>query len=160
MFRATHRLSSGAQNCNFSLWFYIRLWLPAAVMAEWELRLKLQFLGSWWWAVCRSKHVEQLSNNGIINSTTRSHLVGYFYKTFVLIILTKVSPRFFRELREKLYRILSRRHKLPTVFWLVSSQLFRPYSCGAVWRYSVAFCRNMNPEIRTAAETRQGHQYK
>jgi len=31
-------------------------------------------------AVCRSKHVEQLRNTGIINSTTRSHLVGYFYK--------------------------------------------------------------------------------
>jgi len=29
--------------------------------------------------VCRSKHVEQLRNIGIINSTTRSHLVGYFY---------------------------------------------------------------------------------
>jgi len=25
------------KNCNCSLWFYIRLWLPAAVMAEWEL---------------------------------------------------------------------------------------------------------------------------
>jgi hypothetical protein len=34
MFRATHRSSSGAQNCNHSLWFYIRLWLPAAVMAQ------------------------------------------------------------------------------------------------------------------------------
>jgi hypothetical protein len=30
--------------------------------------------------VCRSKHVEQLRNTGIINSTTRSHLVGYLYK--------------------------------------------------------------------------------
>jgi hypothetical protein len=35
MLRATHRPSSGAQNCNCSLWFYIRLWLPvAAAMAE------------------------------------------------------------------------------------------------------------------------------
>jgi hypothetical protein len=34
MFRATHRPSSGAQNCNFSLWFYIRFWLPAAAIAE------------------------------------------------------------------------------------------------------------------------------
>jgi hypothetical protein len=24
------------KNCNYSIWFYIRLWLPAAVMAEWE----------------------------------------------------------------------------------------------------------------------------
>jgi len=30
--------------------------------------------------VCRSKHVEQLRNIGIINSATRSHLVGCFYK--------------------------------------------------------------------------------
>jgi hypothetical protein len=29
--------------------------------------------------VCRSKHVEQLGNIGIINSTTQSHLVSYFY---------------------------------------------------------------------------------
>ena len=28
--------------------------------------------------MCRSKHVEQLRNIGIINSTTRSHLVGHF----------------------------------------------------------------------------------
>jgi hypothetical protein len=33
MFRATHRPSSGAQNCNCSLWIYIRFWLPAAAMA-------------------------------------------------------------------------------------------------------------------------------
>jgi hypothetical protein len=26
------------------------------------------FLSSYWWAVCRAKHVEQLSNNGIINN--------------------------------------------------------------------------------------------
>jgi len=30
--------------------------------------------------VCRSKHVEQIRNTRIINSTTRLHLVGYFYK--------------------------------------------------------------------------------
>jgi len=33
--------------------------------------------------VCRSKHVEQLRNIGIINSTTRSHLVGYFYTILI-----------------------------------------------------------------------------
>jgi hypothetical protein len=70
------------KNCNCSLWFYICLWLPAAVTAKWELSSRLamtQFLSSWWWAVCHSKHIEQLRNNGIINSTTWSHLVGYFY---------------------------------------------------------------------------------
>jgi len=25
------------KNCNRSLWFYIRFWLPAAAMAVWEL---------------------------------------------------------------------------------------------------------------------------
>ena len=34
---------------------------------------------SWWWAVCRSKHVEPSINFGIINSITKLHLVGYFY---------------------------------------------------------------------------------
>jgi len=32
--------------------------------------------------VCRSKHVEQLRNTGIINSTTRLHLVGSFYEIY------------------------------------------------------------------------------
>jgi hypothetical protein len=30
--------------------------------------------------VCRPKHVEQLRNIGIINSTTRLHLVGSYYE--------------------------------------------------------------------------------
>jgi hypothetical protein len=42
-------------------------------------------LNSRWRAVYRSKHVEQLRNIGIINSTTRLHLVGCFY-TISLII--------------------------------------------------------------------------
>jgi len=46
-------------------------------------RLQLQFLSSWWWAVCRPKHVEQLRNTGIINSTTRSHIVGSFYEIYI-----------------------------------------------------------------------------
>ena len=32
--------------------------------------------------MCRPKHVEQLRNIGIINSTTRLHLVGPFYEVF------------------------------------------------------------------------------
>jgi len=43
-------------------------------------RLQLQFLSSWWWVVCGPKHVEKLRNIGIINSTTRLHLVGSFYE--------------------------------------------------------------------------------
>jgi len=48
-------------------------------------RLQLQFLSSWWWAVCRPKHVEQLRNIGIIKSTTWLHLVGYFYKIYIAV---------------------------------------------------------------------------
>jgi hypothetical protein len=33
--------------------------------------------------VCRPKHVEQLRNIGIINSTTRLHLFGSFYKIYI-----------------------------------------------------------------------------
>jgi len=35
--------------------------------------------------VCRSKHVEQLINIGVINCTTRSQLVGYFYKIYIMM---------------------------------------------------------------------------
>jgi hypothetical protein len=33
--------------------------------------------------MCRPKHVEQLRNIGIINSTTPSHLVGPFYEIYI-----------------------------------------------------------------------------
>ena len=91
MFRAAHRSSSGALNCVCSLWFIypcgdrplprfpthpwqrpVTTWVykPEAANTVWS---------SWWWAVCRSKHVEPSINLGIINSTTRMHLVGCFY---------------------------------------------------------------------------------
>ena len=38
--------------------------------------------------MCRSKHVKQLINIGIINSTTRSHLVGYFYAIYIEFCFT------------------------------------------------------------------------
>jgi hypothetical protein len=38
---------------------------------------RLQRQSSWWWAVCRSKHVEPSMNGGIINYITRLQLVGY-----------------------------------------------------------------------------------
>jgi hypothetical protein len=34
-------------------------------------------------SVCRPKHVEQLSNIGIINYTTQMHLVGSFYEIYI-----------------------------------------------------------------------------
>ena len=44
--------------------------------------------------MCRSKHVEQLRNTGIIYSATRSHLVGYFYKIEIVrvkLFFTNIS---------------------------------------------------------------------
>jgi hypothetical protein len=37
-------------------------------------RLQIVY-SSWWWAMCRSKHVEPSKNFGIINFITRLHLV-------------------------------------------------------------------------------------
>jgi len=64
MFWATHRLSSGAQKLYLQPLVYIRLWLPAADSGRQSQtyvnqRLQIQFLSSWWWAMCRWKHVEQ-----------------------------------------------------------------------------------------------------
>jgi hypothetical protein len=53
--------------------------LPATTNVRKTRGCNYSFLSSWWWAACRSKHVEKLRNIGIINSTTRSHLVCYFY---------------------------------------------------------------------------------
>jgi hypothetical protein len=64
------------------------LWLPAVAGNHKHIsnqRLQSQSLSSWWWEVCPSKHVEQLTNIGVINSTTRSHLFGYFYKIYIII---------------------------------------------------------------------------
>jgi hypothetical protein len=47
----------------------------------------LLWIASMGFAVCHSKHVEQLRNIGIINSTTRSHLFGCFY-TIKIYIMT------------------------------------------------------------------------
>jgi len=46
---------------------------------------------SWWWAICRSKHVEPSVNFGIINSITRLHLVGYFY--WLLLRRSNINDR-------------------------------------------------------------------
>jgi hypothetical protein len=83
MFRVAYRSSSGAPNYICSLWFIYTcgdgplsrlvttcVYKPEAANTVWS---------PWWWAVCRSKHVEPSINFGIINSITRLHLVGYFY---------------------------------------------------------------------------------
>jgi hypothetical protein len=95
MFWAAYRLSPEAPNCICSVWFIypcgdrpwsrlggnsfhqpgqqlVTTWVykPDAANTVWS---------SWWWAVCRSKHVEPSLNFGIINSVMGLHLVGYFY---------------------------------------------------------------------------------
>jgi len=89
MCRAAYRSSSGAPNCICSLWFIY----SCGVQVGWELQFPPSLdtiwvnkpeaantvWSSWWWEVCRSKHVEPSINFGIINSVTKLHLVGYFY---------------------------------------------------------------------------------
>jgi len=77
MFRATHRPSSGAKNCTSSLWFaYVEgCWTYgcwALSGSAWQRPATIRpttfhvckpeaasaVCGSWWWTVCRPKHVE------------------------------------------------------------------------------------------------------
>jgi len=76
MFRATHRPSSRAQNYTSSLWFCVRgglLDVEVAGHGQLTTSSKLNVhqpstyakpeaasavLSSWWWAMCRPKHVE------------------------------------------------------------------------------------------------------
>jgi len=95
MFRAAPGSSSGAPNCICSLWFVYtcgdrplsRLggkfptqpWQQPVTTYVYKPEAANTVCSSWWWAVCRSKHVEPSINYGIINSITRLHPVGYFY---------------------------------------------------------------------------------
>jgi len=54
----------------YEIFYLIAVYKPEAANTVWS---------SWWWAVCRSKHVEPSTNCGIINSITRLHLAGCFY---------------------------------------------------------------------------------
>jgi hypothetical protein len=77
---------------------YMSIWWPAVTKAEWAVPTQPwqrpvtiwaykpeaanTVLSSWWWAVCRSKHVETLKNFGIINSSTKATSCWYFYWVF------------------------------------------------------------------------------
>jgi len=104
MFRATHRLSSGVQNCTGSVWFFIRGRLFVHVVGGccqalpdvhqlhvqttfhvWETRgcqcsFGLLMMGSvspeTCWALC---------NYGIIKFDTLLHLVGFFFMNFTMM---------------------------------------------------------------------------
>jgi len=92
MFWAAYSSSSGAPNCICSLWFIYtcgdqplsRLsgpqpWQRPVTTCVYKPEAANTVWSSWWWVICRSKHVEPSANSGIINSVTRLHLVGYFY---------------------------------------------------------------------------------
>jgi hypothetical protein len=96
MFRAAHRLSSGALNRICSLWFTylcgdrplpklsgeidhqipIQPWQRPVTIWVYKPEAANTVYSCLWWAVCRSKHVEPSINFGIINSITKLHLVG------------------------------------------------------------------------------------
>jgi hypothetical protein len=77
-------------NCICSLWFYIRLWLPAAVSGQQpqtyikpeavntvvELLMMSDVSLETYWAI---------RNVGLINSNTWSHVVGYFYMIYTMM---------------------------------------------------------------------------
>jgi hypothetical protein len=63
--------------------------------------------------VCRPKHAEQLRNNGIINSTTRLHLVGSFYEIYITMH-RPMNIKSESEITFPLYRLYSSQALLPT----------------------------------------------
>ena len=88
MFRAAYRSSSDAPNCICKPLLYIPMWWPVIPtqpdqrpVTTWVYKPEATntVWSSWWWAVCRSKHVEPSINFGIIISVTRLHIVGCFY---------------------------------------------------------------------------------
>ena len=59
--------------CSFVIEFIIPKFIEGSAGFE---RHTAHHQSSWWWAVCRSKHVEPSINFGIINSITKLHLIG------------------------------------------------------------------------------------
>ena len=95
MFRAAHRSSSGAPNCIFSLWFIYtcgdQSWQRPVTTWVYKPEVGNTVWSSWWWAVCRLKHVEPSKNFEIINSITRLHLVCYFYWFIIWCVLDGIK---------------------------------------------------------------------
>jgi hypothetical protein len=95
MFRVAHRSSSGVLNCICSLLFIYpcgdrplptQPWQRPVTTWVYKPEAANTVYSSWWWAVCRSKHVEPSINFGIINSITELHPVGIsteFLYTFI-----------------------------------------------------------------------------
>jgi hypothetical protein len=94
MFQAAYLSSSGAPNCIAASCLYTHVvtsrcpgWVAVPTQpGQWPVTTWVYkpeaantVWSSWWWVLCRSKHVEPSTNFGIINSITRLHLVSCFY---------------------------------------------------------------------------------
>jgi len=61
---------------------------------------------SWWWVVCRSKHIQPSINFGIVNSITKLHLVGIsteYYTTSVKELSQLLNGPFIVLTADKIY---------------------------------------------------------
>jgi len=84
MFRAAHRSSLGVPNRICNLWFIYtcgdRPLSRLSGKCVYKTEAANTVYSSWWWAVCRSKHVEPSINFGIINSITSCILSVFLWR--------------------------------------------------------------------------------
>ena len=95
VFRATHRPSSGAQNCTGSLWFCIREVVGLLVAGRCQRpatqcpttsRMQNQWLPVHFWAPDDGRRVARNTyKHGVINFDTLLHLVGYFSTNYAMM---------------------------------------------------------------------------
>jgi len=81
MFREAYRSASGAPNYICNLWnrVFTQPGERPVNTCVYKSDGANTVWSSWWWAVCRLKHVLPSIHFGIINSITSLHLVGYLY---------------------------------------------------------------------------------
>ena len=74
--------------------------------------------------MCRPKHVEQLRNTGIINSTTRLHLAGSFYEIYITMHGSKTRQDRWIQQTELVFTLAKNATK-PNSFEIISLQITR-----------------------------------
>jgi len=102
--------------------------------------------------VCRPKHVEQLRNSGIINSTTRLHLVGSFYEfydclqfryqLFRYVFCTTLS-KFLNHLNICILTLLLYFYDIPNhycTFLCLICPWWWPKKAETCWRFTICLC--------------------
>ena len=97
-------------------------------------------------AVCRPKHVEQLRNIGVINSTTRLHLVGSFYEIYITMHGSMNIKRITRFIYSKFF------HPACSRLFLKLSSHLRPTS--AKWFCYVVPPTTKEKNIKTLSDLR------